>query len=89
MFFSLENKNHKEAEYRKNSTAAIKKWVKEKLNIDEDAVIVVTELNCSDPACPGKETVVGIIQKSNHQKFSIHKPLLYIRKWDIDALFKQ
>jgi nitrate reductase delta subunit len=88
MFFSPGNKDHKEAAFRKNSAMAIKKWVKEKMSLDDEVTIMVTELSCSDPGCPDKETIIGIIQKDNNKKFSIKKPLLYVRKWDIDALFK-
>jgi hypothetical protein len=31
MLFSLENRDNKELEFRKNSIAAIKKWIREKI----------------------------------------------------------
>jgi hypothetical protein len=80
------NKNNDEAEFRKNSTAAIKKWVKQKMKLDDAVTIMVTEVNCMEPNCPDKETVIGIMQQGNNQKFSIRKPLLYVRQWDIDAI---
>lgn len=80
------NKNNNDAEFRKNSTAAIKKWVKEILMLDDAVTIMVTEVNCIEPNCPDKETVIGIMQQGNNQKFSIRKPLLYVRQWDIDAI---
>jgi len=83
------NKNNNEAEFRKNSTAAIKKWVKEKMNLDEEVTIMVTEVNCAEPDCPDKETVIGIMREGNNKKFSIRKPLLFVRQWDIDDLVKR
>lgn len=83
------NKNNNDAEFRKNSTAAIKKWVNEKIKLNDEVIIMVTEVNCAEPNCPDKETVIGIMQEGNNQKFSIRKPLLYVRQWDIDALIKK
>ena len=88
MFPAFSNKNSNEAEFRKNSTAAIKKWVKEKLQLSDDITIMVTEINCWEPNCPDKETVIAILQEGNNKKVSIKKPLLFVRKWDIDGLFK-
>lgn len=82
------NKDNIEAEFRKNSTAAIKQWVKEKMKLDDDVIVMVTEVNCAELDCPDKETVIGIMQQGNNQKFSIRKPLLYVRQWDINALTK-
>ncbi len=86
MFQLLSNKNSNEAEFRKNSTAAIKKWVKEKMQLSDDVIVMVTEINCGEPNCPDKETIIAIMQQGNNQKISIKKPLLYVRKWDIDCL---
>ena len=83
------NKNKDETEFRQNSTIAIKKWVKEKLQLTDDVTIMVTEINCWEINCPDKETKIAILQEGNNQQFSIKKPLLYVRKWDIDVLLKQ
>lgn len=89
MFPAFGNKNNDEAVFRKNSTAAIEKWVKEQMQLPDEIIIRVTEVNCAEPDCPDKETVIAIMKEKNSQKFSIKKPLLYVRKWDIDHLFKQ
>ena len=86
MFPAFGNKNNDEVEFRKNSTTAIKKWVKEKLQLSDEVIIMVTEINCWEPNCPDKETIIAILQEGNNRKLSIKKPLLFIRKWDIDKL---
>ena len=88
MYPAFGDKNNNEVAFRKNATAAIKKWVKEELKLDDEVTIMVTEVNCIEPNCPDKETIIGIMQEGNNQKFVIRKPLLYVRKWDIDALIK-
>lgn len=88
MFPPFGNKNNDEAQLRRNSTVAIKKWVAAKLGVGDDMTVMVTEVNCWEPNCPDKETVIAILQEGNNQKFTIRKPLLYVRKYDIDTLFK-
>lgn len=82
----LSSKNSNEIELRKNSTALVKQWVMKKLSLSAETTIMVTEINCTEPNCPDKETVIAILEQGNTQKFSIRKPLIYIRKWDIDNL---
>ncbi len=74
-------------EFRRNSTKAIKAWMRQYFNLDEETMVLVAELNCAEPNCPDMETVVTVFHKDgNMQKYSIKKPLLYVRKWDIMGL---
>jgi len=84
----LGNKDINELELRKNSNILIKEWVTKKFNLSAETVIMVTEINCFEPNCPDKETVIALLEQGNIQKFSIRKPLLYVRKSDIDNLKK-
>lgn len=85
----LGNKNKKEEGFKKNSVAAIKKWVGEKINIPQGAVLMVTEINCWEPGCPDKETIIAVLQEKNIQKFSIKKPLVYVRQWDVETAMRE
>jgi len=77
-------------EFRRNSTKAIKEWTRQYFKLDAETMVLVTELNCAEPNCPDKETVITIFhQNGNTQKYSIQKPLLYVRKWDIEPLVRQ
>lgn len=87
MFLKRNDKNNEE-QFRKNSTIAIKKWVKEKLLLNDDITIMVTEINCWEINCPDKETVIAVFQEGNNKTYKIKKPLLYVREWDIDVLLK-
>jgi hypothetical protein len=40
----------------------IKSWAREALALAEDASIVVNEIVCTDPGCPGVETVMLIME---------------------------
>lgn len=43
--------------------ARVKIWVREILALGEEATISVTEIACTDPACPGLETVILLMRQ--------------------------
>jgi hypothetical protein len=43
-------------------SARIKAWVRETLALPDDAVVTVSEIACTDPACPGLETVILVMR---------------------------
>lgn len=44
------------------SVTRVKAWVREGLGLDDDAVLTVNEIACTDPACPGLETVILVMR---------------------------
>ncbi|MDJ1158355.1 hypothetical protein QNA08_08930 [Chelatococcus sp. SYSU_G07232] len=49
----------------KGDTAAlgrVKIWVRDALALPEDVALAVNEIVCADPACPGLETVVLVME---------------------------
>ena len=67
--------------------AKIHEWVKEKILLDGNAIIQVIEVDCADPGCMDKATRILITGIDKEMKqFSIHKPLVYVRKPDIEKL---
>lgn len=42
--------------------AAVKTWARAALGLAEEASIVVNEIVCTDPGCPGVETVMLIME---------------------------
>ena len=78
---------HQTEEFRRNSTNAIKQWTRQYLKLNEEATVLVAELNCAEPNCPDKETIVTVFHHNgDSEKHIIRKPLLYVRKWDIMGL---
>ena len=70
-------------------TAKIQEWVRSVMKIEENAVVEIMELNCADPGCMDKETRIIIVNtKEDNKQFRIHKPLVFVRKPDIDHLMK-
>ena len=66
--------------------ALIGQWVRDKFSLTDEAVISVTEIKCADVGCPDIDTYIHIKQGEVLQKYRIAKPLVYVRKWDIDGM---
>ena len=65
----------------------IAEWVREKFNISGGIAIHVKEMDCADPHCVDMETVVSLIEEGKIIKtIRVHKPIVYVRKWDIDQI---
>ncbi len=64
-------------------------WLKEKFAFSNEAILEFNELKCAESSCIHHETAIKVTEP--HQPnapyfFKIAKPLIYIRRWDIDAL---
>ncbi len=76
-------------QFRLNSIRAIKEWTRQYLKLT-DEIVLVAEVNCAEPNCPDKETAITVFRKNGAPgKFNIRKPLVYVRKWDIELLARQ
>lgn len=62
---------------------AIKQWTKSYLQLSDNTTITITELNCCGENCPHIETVITIWTEKA-QVFKIPKPLVYVRKYDVE-----
>jgi len=56
-------------------STAVKGWVRDELGLDESVTIVVTELTCTEPGCPPRETVIALLAPGSQRKFTLHQPL--------------
>jgi hypothetical protein len=65
----------------------IKEWVRRSFNLPSDAVVMVSELRCSEPGCPPLETVVAILNgPGNRQQAKLHLPLAEVTERDVAGL---
>ena len=46
-----------------DAVARIKGWVRAALGLGEADTVSVNEIDCADPACPGRETVILILRE--------------------------
>jgi hypothetical protein len=64
----------------------IKSWVRSRLQLEDDAVIMVTELECSEPGCPPMHTIIAVmLGPGQNQRYKIHKPVAEVTADDIIA----
>lgn len=62
----------------------LKRMVAECLSLPEEATIMVTELQCSEPGCPPLETVIAVFAgPGKNRQLKIHKPLEDVHREDI------
>ncbi len=45
-----------------DSVARVKGWVRDVLSLPDEASVTVNEIACTDPACPGLETVILVMR---------------------------
>jgi hypothetical protein len=50
------------------SRERIKAWVRDALALAPDDGVTVNEIACNDPACPGLETVILVMRRSERTK---------------------
>lgn len=63
---------------------AIKNWISELYDVPETGIVIVKEIQCPDENCPDIETVILINVGYATNLIKIKKPLIYIRKADIE-----
>lgn len=64
----------------------IMQWVRDKFMLDDAVEVVVSEIKCTDPGCPDIDTYIYVNFEHGLKKYRIAKPLVYVRKWDIDGM---
>jgi hypothetical protein len=66
------------------ASAAIKAWVRERFALKERSSVTVSEIVCRDPACPGVETVILIMDAGVKTRMvRITRPILAVTVTDI------
>jgi hypothetical protein len=78
----------------KPSTAAIRQkletFVRSRWACHEDDHVLIQELNCMEPDCPPKETMIAIFSDGKQPiQFRIHKALSDVEWSDLNALFEE
>ncbi len=65
----------------------IKEWVRQHFALSDEAVVMVTELRCSEPGCPPLETVIAILDgPGSRRQHKLHKSVAELEAEDIAAI---
>ena len=63
----------------------LKEWARHALALQEDTLIMATELRCTEPGCPPFETVIAVMGKgAKRQQFKIHKEIGDVLREDVE-----
>ena len=63
-----------------DAAASVKRQVRALLALPENAVIAVNEILCADPACPGTETVILVMNPGEKTKaFKVQSALAELK----------
>ncbi len=69
--------------------ATLTRWISEKLHLTDEAVIGIIEHQCTDTNCLHAETIFQVKNREEEAMFyKIAKPLVFIRKWDVEGMKK-
>jgi hypothetical protein len=65
----------------------VRHWVRWHLGLGTQTLVMVAEVPCADPACPGPATAISVLGLDLAAlRWTIHKPVADIREADIAAL---
>jgi hypothetical protein len=66
--------------------AALKNAVRDAFALPEEAVVMLSELRCSEPGCPPVETVIAVLCAGSTRHYKLHKALADVTEADIATL---
>lgn len=65
----------------------VRQWVRERFAVPDDATVMVTELQCTEPGCPPVETVVAVLRGPGRRaQAKVPRPVTELTRDDIAAL---
>ncbi|HUB67715.1 MAG TPA: hypothetical protein VL981_09560 [Candidatus Methylacidiphilales bacterium] len=67
----------------KEQIEMIRSWIRPHLGVDVETVIIVRQVDCHNPSCPGFETVVAILEDRRTRRIKILKPISDVQEIDI------
>ncbi|OLP52920.1 hypothetical protein BJF92_17890 [Rhizobium rhizosphaerae] len=69
------------------ATSRIRSWLRARLALPEDVLIVVNEVACAEPGCPDVETVIGLLPPSGPSRtFKIERPIAEVTTADLERM---
>jgi hypothetical protein len=77
------NPNDKSGEKTRET---LRRWVAERLKLPDIDSVVIQEHVCSDSSCLHAETVFSVQNTEGVALYKVAKPLVYVRKWDIEGM---
>lgn len=74
---------------KSNNASNVKEWTRQALNLDENTIVMVSELQCHEEGCPPIETVIAVMETGKEKKmFKIHKAIDELTENEVDEVIK-
>jgi hypothetical protein len=90
MRFGLFRRRAGEAKPEGDAIARVKAWVVSIASLPADTSIAVNEIVCTDPSCPGAETIVLVMQPERKTRaYKVAKALDEVAEEDVRAAFEE
>jgi hypothetical protein len=74
---------------KSNNSSNIKDWTRKLLKLNDQAIVMVSELQCHEEGCPPIETVIAVMETGNEkQMFKIHKAIDELTQNEVEEVIK-
>jgi hypothetical protein len=84
MRFGLFRRGERQPKPEAEAIARVKGWVAAMASLPADASIAVNEIVCTDPSCPGVETIVLVMQPGRKTRaYKVSKPVENVTEQDL------
>ncbi|NJM64762.1 MAG: hypothetical protein HC772_00310 [Leptolyngbyaceae cyanobacterium CRU_2_3] len=65
----------------------LKTWIYERLKLDPEITVSISQLQCKEPGCPPIETAIAVLTQPA-QQFKVHKTIDEIEQADLIQAFQ-
>ncbi len=67
-----------------NEIGRVKEWTRRALSLNDEVIVMVSELQCHEEGCPPIETVIAVMETGkDKQMFKIHKAVDELSETDV------
>jgi hypothetical protein len=74
---------------KSNNSSNVKEWTRKLLKLNDQVIVMVSELQCREEGCPPIETVIAVMETGKEKRmFKIHKPIDELTQNEVEELIK-
>lgn len=72
-----------------NEAGKVKDWARRILDLDDEAIVMISELQCREENCPPIETVIAVMDAGREKRmFKIHKAIDELTEKEVEEAIK-
>jgi hypothetical protein len=74
---------------KSNNSSNVKEWTREVLKLNDQVIVMVSELQCREEGCPPIETVIAVMETGKEKRmFKIHKPIDELTQNEVEEVIE-